>query len=61
MATVEKRKAVKEDLSRRGYSEVVVGNTVVFVRPISPEVARTSRIIAGKDAETGHEKKRSKD
>lgn len=59
MPPVEKRKTLKEDMSRRGYSEVVVGNTVVFVRPVSSEVARTSRIIAGKNMTIECEKKRS--
>jgi hypothetical protein len=48
-AKAEKNKAIKSDMTRRGYSEVVVGNTVVFVRPISAEVLRTGKIIASRD------------
>lgn len=41
------RKDRKLDLSRRGYSQIMIGNTVVFVRPMSAEVLRTGRIING--------------
>ena len=44
----KRRKASREDLSKRGYSEVVVGNTVVFVKPLSADVIRTSEIIVGR-------------